>query len=74
MQAVSVVFKRKLPVEFRARPATFAPWDELGYEREIVRRVLSILSRGFGWRVDEGLRLRPDDRIWEIYWSYYPSS
>ena len=51
----------------------FAPWDELGYDREAVRRVLAILSRAFGWATDEGLRLRPEDRVWEIYWSYYPA-
>jgi len=67
------VFERKLPAEFRAREPTFAPWDELGYEPEVVKRVLSILSRAFGWPADEGLRLRPEDQVWEIYWSYYPA-
>jgi len=74
MQTTSVVFTRKLPVEYRAREATFAPWDELGYERVAVERVLSMLSRAFRWSVDNGLRLRPEDGVWEFYWSYDPAS
>ena len=66
------MFKRKPPAKFRAREPTFAPWDALGYEPEVVKRVLSILSRAFGWPADEGLCLRPEDQVWEIYWSYYP--
>jgi hypothetical protein len=68
------VFRRKLPVEFRAREPTIAPWDGLGYQRDAVERVLSMLARAFGWSADEGLRLRPEDQVWEIYWSYYPAN
>ena len=68
-----IVFKRRVPVQYRTREATFGPWDEFGYEREAVERVLKMLSRAFGWPVGEGLRLRPEDLVWEIYWGYYPA-
>ena len=55
MLDTSVVFKRKLRLNIARARATFEPWDKLGYERrEVVRRVLSMLSRAFGWPVDDG--------------------
>jgi hypothetical protein len=67
------MFTRKLAVEYRTREATFAPWDELGYDREEVKRALAMLLRAFRWSLDDGLRLRPEDRVWDFYWSYYPT-
>jgi hypothetical protein len=68
------VFKRSLPVEYRSREATFAPWDALSYDREPVKRVLAILSAAFRWSVDDELRLRPEDEVWGYYYNYYPAS
>jgi hypothetical protein len=68
------MFKRKLPAEYRERQPTLVPWEATGYRADDVRQALSMLSRVFRWSDDDGLRLRPEDKIWKIYHAYYPSS
>jgi hypothetical protein len=47
-------------------------WAGLGYDADMTKRVLLILSRAFRWSETDVLRLRPDDRVWTLYRSYYP--
>jgi hypothetical protein len=66
------VFKRNLPNEYRDREATLDAWVALGFEPATVARVLGLLSTAFRWSKADGLRLRPDDQVWALYYSYYP--
>jgi hypothetical protein len=63
---------RRLPRQYRGRESTLAPWSELAVDPAIVRRVLGIVADAFGWNESDGLRLRPNDKLWPIYHSYYP--
>jgi len=66
------MFERKLPEAYRARSASLDAWTELGYARNPAESVLFALALAFDWRTEEALRLRPEDRLWEIYHHYYP--
>jgi hypothetical protein len=68
------MFERRLPPEYRAREATLVPWNEKGFEAQVVQAVLRVLARAFGWKEADALRLRPEDRLWPIYRHYYPQS
>jgi hypothetical protein len=65
---------RRLPRQYRGRESTLAPWSELAVDPAIVRRVLGIVADAFGWNESDGLRLRPNDKLWPIYHSYYPQT
>lgn len=47
-------------------------WVALDIPEESVRMVLQFLADAFGWTREDALSLRPDDKLWEIYRSYYP--
>lgn len=64
--------KRGLPAEYVARESALTDWVALGYDADVVRRVLLMLSRSFRWSETDGLRLRPGDQVWAVYRSYYP--
>jgi hypothetical protein len=66
------MFERKLPLEFRARESSIDSWIELGYNAEATRQVLSILATAFRWSETDMRRLRPQDELWALYYSYYP--
>ena len=66
------MFERKLPEAYRSRTASLEAWTRAGYAKKHVEDVLFELALAFGWKQEEALRLRPEDKLWEIYRSYYP--
>jgi hypothetical protein len=50
--------RRKLPAGYVARESALTDWVALGYDADVARRVLLMLSRSFRWSETDGLRLR----------------
>ena len=61
---------RRLPKEFRTREPTLEAWHE--FEPNAVLKLLRVLADAFAWKERDAHRLRPDDKLWGIYRSYYP--
>jgi len=68
------MFERRLPRRYRGREPNLTSWSELGVDLEIVRKVLAVMSHAFAWKEIDAQRLRPDDKLWPIYRSYYPQT
>jgi hypothetical protein len=66
------MFTRSLPAEYRERGSSLQPWVACGYDLEATGCLLSILSRAFRLSESDGLRLRPEDKVWALYHTYYP--
>jgi hypothetical protein len=66
------LFRRALPALHRDREPSLVAWIDGGYDLEAVSRVLTMLTLCFRWPEGEASRLRPGDRVWALYHSYYP--
>jgi hypothetical protein len=66
------MLERALPKEYRTRQASLAGWND--FRQETVLKVLGILADILCWKRDDVFRLRPDDKLWPIYHSYYPQT
>ena len=68
----NVFRKRQLRDEYRDRQPSLDAWVALGYDERATARILSLMSQAFRWSEADGLKLRPDDQVWECYHYYYP--
>jgi hypothetical protein len=68
------MFTRELPNEYRSREPTLEAWIALGYQRDTVTRLLSMMKRAFRISETDAFRLRPGDEVWALYNYYYPSA
>jgi hypothetical protein len=66
------VFERRLPNAFRQRDPDDHAWA--GYDAATVSTLLDLLACAFIWKTEDARRLRPDDELWPIYWTYYPQT
>jgi len=66
------MFDKELPEAYRGRAASLEAWTKAGYARKQAEDVLAVLALGFGWNLEEAHRLRPEDKVWDVYRSYYP--
>lgn len=66
------MFERRLTKDLGAREPTLAPWTEQGIPPERINAVLRALAEAFAWSHQDAFRLRPEDKLWPIYHSYYP--
>ena len=64
------MFKRRVPAELCERKSSLAAWQ--GFDSTAALKVLQMIARAFAWREEDAHRLRPDDKLWAIYRSYYP--
>jgi hypothetical protein len=65
------MFERRLPRPYRDRESTLGVWNQLEYDTETVTKVLSIVASAFRLTQADVMRLRPDDKLWPVYHSYY---
>jgi hypothetical protein len=64
------MFERRLPTGFRERESSLAAWQ--GFDPNAVSKLLRLLARAFALTQEDAQRLRPADKLWAIYGSYYP--
>jgi len=61
---------RRVPKVYRDREPILCSWD--GSDPEAVHTVLTVLADAFAWKEADAFHLRPDDKLWPIYYTYYP--
>ena len=62
------MFERHPPRSFRHREPSLSAWRD--YDGATVARVLDLVANAFFWKDEDARRLRPDDHLWPIYWTY----
>jgi hypothetical protein len=65
------MFQRRLPPPYRDRESSLEMWTQLGFDTEVVAKLLTVVASAFRLTEEDARRLRPDDKLWPIYHSYY---